>query len=116
MALRITNQTKSTTLASEARRADNVVSRFVGLLLSARLAPGQGLWLIPCRSIHSLGMRFAFDAVFLNQDLVVVRVVPNLPPMRLRESAHSAFSVLELPTGTIEMSQTEIGDQCQIEH
>ena len=33
---------------------------------SFHLAPGDGLWLWPCRQVHTFGMRFPIDAVLLD--------------------------------------------------
>ena len=78
--------------------ADTFFPRLRGLLGRRGLAPGEGLLLRPCSSIHMFFMRFAVDAVFLDRDLRVVRVVPNLRPWRLAASK-GARSVLELAAG-----------------
>ncbi len=56
------------------------------------------LLLAPARSIHTCGMRVAIDAVFLDADLRVLKVVRGLGPWRLA-SARGARAVLELPAG-----------------
>ena len=81
--------------------ADSFFPRLRGLLGRRTLPPGQGLLLYPCSSIHMLFMRFAVDAVFLDRDLRVVRVVPNLRPWRLA-ACRGTRSVLELAAGEAE--------------
>jgi len=81
--------------------ADTFLPRLRGLLGRRGLAPGEGLLLHPCSSIHMFFMRFAVDAVFLDRELRVVRVVPNLRPWRLAASK-AARSVLELAAGESE--------------
>jgi len=72
-----------------------------GLLGSHGLAPGEGLLLRPASSIHMFFMRFAIDAVFLDRDLVVRKVVPNVKPWRIA-FARGARSVLEVAAGESE--------------
>jgi uncharacterized protein len=78
--------------------ADTPVSRARGLLGRAELPPGEGLLLRPASSIHMFFMRFPIDAVFLDRELAVVKVVPNLKPWRVA-GARGAKAVLELAAG-----------------
>jgi uncharacterized membrane protein (UPF0127 family) len=73
-------------------------SRLKGLLGRSGLEEGEGLLIRPTSSIHMFFMRFAIDAVFLDRDLVVRKVVPELRPWRIAV-AHGAKSVVELPAG-----------------
>lgn len=74
--------------------------RLKGLLGTKELLPGQGLLLRPCNSVHTIGMAYALDVVFLSQNFQVLRVVENLRPRRF--ACHfAAYQVLELPSGTI---------------
>ena len=78
--------------------ADNPWSRLRGLLGRGGLEPDEGLLIRPAGSIHTLFMRFAIDAVFLDRELEVLRVVPGLAPWRTA-SRRGARAVLELPSG-----------------
>ncbi len=78
--------------------ADSFVSRLRGLLGRDSLPAGHGLFLSPASSIHTFFMRFPIDVVFLDRDLVVRRVVSELPRSRFA-SARGARRVLELPAG-----------------
>ena len=69
-----------------------------GLLGRKELPPGEGVLLRPASSIHMLFMRFPIDAVFLDRELVVRKVVPGLKPWRLA-SARGSKSVVELAAG-----------------
>jgi uncharacterized protein len=72
--------------------------RMRGLLGRAHLPVGEGILLKPAGSIHTLFMRFAIDAIFLDEELRVVGIVPDLPPWRVAARA-GARAVLELPAG-----------------
>ena len=65
------------------------------------LAPGEGLWIEPCSSIHTCFMRFPIDVVFLDEKLSVVRVIASMKPWRFSTWVWKARSVLELESGTL---------------
>ncbi len=108
------NLTRGTGLTHCARVADSPASRVVGLLRDTMLAHGDGLWIVPCNSIHSFFMKFTFDAVFLDQHQRVVHLVREMKPWRLSRIVFRARSVLELPPGLIAQSHTELGDQFEM--
>lgn len=82
---------------SRVPRADSGASRLLGLaLLSRRRAPA-GLLLPRTRSVHTVGMRFPLNLVWLDDNHAVVRVDRAVPPFRLR-SCRTARSVLERPS------------------
>ena len=109
------NVTRQVTLATHVRVADTSLERGTGLLKDKELAEGHGLWIVPCNSIHSFGMKFIFDAIFLDRDLRVVHLVREMKPWRISKIKLSAKTVLELPAGVIERSRTEIGDQLEMQ-
>jgi hypothetical protein len=108
------NVTRGTSLAHCGRVADTPSTRMTGLLRDTMLAEGDGLWIVPCNSIHSFWMKFIFDAVFLDKKLRVVHLVREMKPWRISKIAFKAHSVLELPPGSITKTQTEIGDQFEM--
>jgi uncharacterized membrane protein (UPF0127 family) len=108
------NTTRGVNLTEHGRVADNVLTRLVGLLRDDHLMPGDGLWILPCNSIHSIGMRFLFDAVFLDKKLRVVHLISEMKPWRASKMVFSAHSVLELPAGAILTSGTQLGDQFEM--
>jgi uncharacterized membrane protein (UPF0127 family) len=107
--LRILNLTRQVELASYVEVADRGAKRRKGLLGRDRLSHGEGLWIVPCESIHTFGMRFAIDLVYLDRDKRVKKVRKGVPPWRLSVCL-SAYSVLELPSGTVQKTQTTPGD------
>lgn len=111
MALCFKNQTRGTTLATEARVADDFFSRLRGLLYSKPIAAGEGLLLKPCNSIHMIGMAYGIDAIFLDDDYKVIGLVENIQPMQVSKVYKQATACLELPSGTISSTGTQLGDQ-----
>ena len=76
---------------------------------------GKGLHIVPCNSIHTFFMRIAIDALFLDRQLKVVKVLPAMPPWRMSSIYFGAHSVLELPAGVSAASETSEGDQLVFE-
>jgi len=108
------NKTKQTFLAYRLEVADSILKRLVGLLGKRSLDPDSGLWIIPSRGIHTLGMLFDIDVVFLDRHLRVVRLRELVRPYSITPLVLAAESVLELPSHTIFKSGTEIGDELVI--
>ena len=73
------------------------VSRLLGLALIARERAGSGLLLPGCRSVHTLGMRFPLDLIFLDDSWSVAALHRGVPPGRFIRCA-AAMAVLELPS------------------
>ena len=114
MKLRIRNATRGTVLAEAAEVADSSAKRREGLLKRTSLGRGEGLLIAPCEGIHSFGMKFAFDAVFLSGDRKVLKVRHAMPRGRISLCLR-AHSVLELPAGTAAETATEPGDRLEWE-
>lgn len=110
----VINATKNTWLATTVRKADNFLTRLVGLLQRNALGPEEALWLIPSKGIHTIGMKFPIDVVFLDKNSVVLQAISGLAPYRVTGVRFRGHSVLELPKGTLQKSQTEVGDQLDI--
>jgi uncharacterized protein len=107
--LTVTNLTRGTILADRLELADTGPKRNKGLLGRKGLAGGEGLWIVPCESVHTFFMNFAIDLVYLDRNHKVRKVRESVPPWRL-SACLSAHSILELPSGTIRATQTQTGD------
>ena len=110
---RVLNLTQGTVLATSLEVAGESSTRTRGLLGRDSLAEGEGLWIIPCEGVHTIGMRFPIDLVYINGQKRVRKVRSGVPPWRL-SFCLTARSVLELPAGTIRETQTQRGDQLEI--
>ena len=111
--LTIINTTRSTKLATEAEIAATASSRNKGLLGRTSLTEGGGLWIVPCESVHTFFMKFPIDLVYINRRNIVKKVRCNVRPWRI-SACFSAHSIIELPVGAIDRSQTVPGDQLEI--
>jgi hypothetical protein len=109
--VKIWNETRQATLVERGRVARSFWARGRGLLGTRSLPPGDGLLIEKCSSIHSFGMQYRFDALFLDREGRVVHSVSNMAQNRMSRHVFSARSVLEMPAGTIATSGTQHGDQ-----
>jgi uncharacterized protein len=110
--LTIVNRTRESELAHCVEVADDAAKRRKGLLGRRGLGPGEGLWIRPCEAVHTFGMQFPIDLVYLDRNMRVKKVRSDVPPWRL-SACLSAHSVLELASGTIRRTQTRPGDMLE---
>jgi uncharacterized protein len=109
----VRNLNKDTELADKLEVAGSGPKRSKGLLGREGLGPGEGLWIIPCEAVHTFFMRFPIDLVYLDRKHRVKKTSANVPAWRF-SGCLSAHSVLELPAGTIQKTNTERGDVLEI--
>lgn len=107
--MKISNLTRHSVLADCAAVADCETTRRRGLLGRDGLAPGEGLWILPCEAIHTFGMRFSIDLVYIDRKQRVRKVRSAVPPWRL-SACLTAHSVIELASGTVLATRTMKGD------
>jgi len=112
----VLNRTRQTYLATSLAVADGHWSRLRGLIgtTSGHFSDGKGLWIIPCKGVHTLGMSFPIDVVYLDPDRTVIHLEKNLQPWRFAPIRMLATSVLEFPVNTLEATGTSVGDELEI--
>jgi uncharacterized membrane protein (UPF0127 family) len=110
------NQTRQAFLATSLAVADTHWTRFRGLLGLAAddFRNGAGLWIVPCHGVHTLGMGFPIDVVYLDRASQVIHVQSALRPWRIAPVRREAASVLELPCHTAATTRTAVGDRIEI--
>ncbi len=110
------NQTRQAYLATSLAVADTHWTRLRGLLgvPSSDFRNGSGLWIVPCRGVHTLGMGFPIDVVYLSDTMTVIHIQGDLQPWRFAPVRTQAASVLELPRRTAAETRTEVGDKIEI--
>jgi uncharacterized protein len=112
----VLNTTRDKCLATSLAIADGHWSRLRGLLgLGADdFGNGRGLWIVPCHGVHTLGMGFAIDVIYLDRAMNVIHVESELRPWRFAPVRVDAASVLELPCRTAMGTGTCVGDRIEI--
>ncbi len=112
--MRVMNSTRQREMVTRLQVAENLFTRMKGLLGRRALAEGEGLLIRPCKGIHTFGMRFPIDAVFLDKTNVVIAVWKDLASNRLTRIYSNAASVLELPAGMVDATDTQVGDEIKV--
>ena len=110
----VRNLTKGTLIATNAAAADTSAKRRTGLLKHESLPQGEGLWIVPTEGIHTFGMKFPIDVLFLSRARKVIKMRPNMGRRRISLCVW-AHSVLELPAGVIDATGTTRGDRLEFE-
>jgi uncharacterized membrane protein (UPF0127 family) len=108
------NRTREAFLGLRVASADTLLLRLKGLLGRIGLKPDDGLWLIPSRGIHTIGMLFAIDVIYLDAANKVIHLVENLGPFRISPIRIKCASILELQARAIFASNTQVGDELLI--
>lgn len=111
----VVNLTRNTELGDRIRIAQTSLTRMIGLLPRRHLSPGEGLLIRPSQGVHTIGMRFPIDVIFLDANFGVIHLHRSMQPFRLTAVHWKSRSVLELPAGTIAASSTQVYDQFKIE-
>lgn len=89
------------TIPYSVKVADSFGKRLRGLMFRRKPLVEEGLWITPCNSIHMCFMNFAIDAVFIDNEGRVVKIVEELKPWRFVKPVQNAHSVVELPAGAV---------------
>lgn len=112
--MRLVNTTNGKVLADCIIFAKDFLARIKGFLGRKELKWGEALWIEPCISIHTIGMRFPIDVIFLDRKNSVIALRKALPPYRVTPLFFKAIIAVELPSGIIDFTSTRIGDKVKI--
>lgn len=93
--------------------AETAFARMRGLLGRRSLGAGEGLLLRPGGAVHTAGMQFAIDVVFLSDDGTILHVAHNLQPWRMA-SKRGTRAVLELAAGEARWRGLEPGQKLEL--
>ena len=108
------NKTRECFLCLDVAVADTTFSRLRGLIGRLKLKFDEGMWVVPSHGIHTVGVLFPLDLIYLDENYKVIHAREYFPRFRIAPLRMKAASVLELPTHTIYSSQTQPGDQLVI--
>ena len=79
-----------------------------------KLRNDEGIWVVPCSGIHTIGLLFAIDVIYLDEQNRVIHLVEHLGPLRITAVRRDCYRVLELPPRTVHRSNTRLGDELMI--
>ena len=100
-------------VAARVQIAGTSALRRKGLLAHTSLGPDEGLWIVPCESVHTIGMKFPIDLIYLDAKFRVRKLCRNVPAWRF-SICISAHSILELAAGTIDRTRVAVGDHLEL--
>ncbi len=103
------NKTRGQVLAKKVRLCSGFFNRLRGLLGTRTLDDSEACWLIPCNSIHTVGMQYPIDVYFLNRENRIISVLENVRPNRVAPVIWKAHSVLEFKSGA--RRDVRVGDE-----
>jgi uncharacterized membrane protein (UPF0127 family) len=104
------NRNRESFLGLRVSPADTLLTRLRGLLGKLRLKPDDGIWLMPSHGIHTIGMLFPIDVIYLDAANRVIHLVEHMGPCRISPIRARCVSILELSSRSIYSSNTQIGD------
>lgn len=108
------NHCRQRMLAEKGIIAARSWTRMRGLIGRSSLERGEGLLLLGTKGIHTIGMRFAIDVLFLDEDGRVVHMIHALKPYQISPLIGNSAMVLELPAGILRETGTEVGDWIEV--
>lgn len=108
------NQTRECFLSLGVTSADTIFARLKGLIGRLKMRSDEGLWVVPSSGVHTWGVLFPLDLIYLDENFRVIYVKEHFPRFKVAPLRIRAASVLELPIHTIYSSQTQPGDQLVI--
>ena len=111
---KIVNSSHQALIASDVGVALSRRDRSHGLIGRDSMREKEALVIPRCRQVHTFGMRFAIDVLFVGRDGAVVRVCRDLAPRHISPIAWRGRTAIELPAGTAERTGTSAGDIVQI--
>ncbi len=108
--MRAVNQSRDVVLVEHGSVAANLWTRLRGLLGRPPLQAGEGLLLRGEKAIHTVGMGYPIDVLFLDRSGRVVHLYHSMPPLRASPFVRRAEDILELPPGILARTGTVLGD------
>ena len=108
------NRTRDSFLSLGVTLTDTHLSRLKGLVGKLRLKGDEGIWVVPSQGVHTIGVLFPIDLIYLDSQDRVIQLEESFGTFRIGPVRTNCASVLELPTRTIYSSQTQVGDQMLI--
>jgi uncharacterized membrane protein (UPF0127 family) len=111
--MRIENRTRKTLVGTRVDLASTWWGRLKGFIGRQEPIPGEGILLWPCNAVHTYGMSFDLDILFLDDRGRVLEMIRSFAPWKKTSRVPGARYVLEGPPGMIEESQTEVGKRTE---
>jgi uncharacterized protein len=109
--LKVINETREKVLIENGHLADNLWTRFKGLMGVKKLEEGHGLIILPCNGVHCFFMSIPIDVLYVTRENTIEGMDKEMQPWHVGGIHGKARYVVELPAGAIERSGTQVGDR-----
>lgn len=109
--VRVVNESRQRVLGSRIRMAHSLAARMRGFLFRPPPVAGEGLFLTPCRGVHTYWMTYPLDVLLIDESGTVIASHPHLQPGTRTPIYRAASFALELPAGAINATNTAVGDR-----
>jgi uncharacterized membrane protein (UPF0127 family) len=109
--VRVVNESRRKVLGGRIRLAHSLIERMRGFLFRRAPEVGEGLFLAPCKGVHTYWLRFPLDVILIDDSGNVVAAHAGLLPGTRTPIYRAARFALELPTGSIQATETAVGDR-----
>ncbi len=109
----LVNDRTNAIVAATVEMATTRRQRRTGLLGRASLDPASAMLITPCLSVHTVGMRFPIDVVFIDRAGRAVHLVHALQPWRMAASLRGR-AVIELAAGRLAATGVQLGDRLRL--
>jgi len=110
----LAKQSSNSPLHFKVYKADKLFSRIFGLLGTEQLDHSHVLYIPSCSSIHTIGMKYPIDVLFVDKTGVIIKKITNLLPNRFTKLYMKADGVLEFAAGEIDKNAFFEGQQLLI--
>ena len=114
--LTVQNATRDAVVVNKGRVAKNIWTRLKGLIGVRELPPGDGLLITPCKGIHCMFMSIPIDVLYVDKAHRVIAIDRNVKPWHVSQIYSKSSYVIELPTGTVARTETNVGDQLRVNY
>jgi len=113
--MQLRNLTNGDVIAGNVDPATSFLTRALGLLPRATVAPDEGLWIGGCSSVHTMFMRAKIDLFFLDTQGAVMKIVRDVSPYRPMVGCAGSKTVVELGSGERASTEIALGDRLSLE-
>lgn len=103
-----------TIIADNIAIAESFFKRLTGLLRHKKLEAGEGMLICPCSQVHTYGMKFSIDVIFLAKDNHIIQIEQAMAPGKMSKLITNSRHVLELQAGAAAQNGLQCGDQLTI--
>jgi uncharacterized protein len=112
----LVNLSNGEILANKLKTAYRFFQRLKGLMFTSELPIGEAVHLQPCQSVHTFFMKYDIDVIYLDKEMKIVEMTHAMKPSKVGSIVKNAYSVIELPAGSISKTDTKVGHVLQIKN